>query len=46
MGASSVNDLATAIEGLVPEVYVVGDAASPGRILEAVQQAADIARRL
>lgn len=45
-GATSVNDLATAIEGLVPEVYVVGDAASPGRILEAVQQAADIARRL
>jgi pyruvate/2-oxoglutarate dehydrogenase complex dihydrolipoamide dehydrogenase (E3) component len=46
LGASPVNDLATAIEGLASEVYVVGDAASPGRILEAVQQAADIARRL
>ena len=44
-GAKSVNDLA-AVKELVPEAYVVGDAASPGKILQAVQQAAEVARSL
>lgn len=45
-GAEPVNELAQAVQGLVPEVYVVGDAAKPGKILAAVEQAAEIARKL
>ena len=44
-GAKSVNVLA-GVKHLAPEVYVVGDAASPGKILQAVQQAAEVARSL
>jgi 2-enoate reductase len=44
-GARSVNDL-EAVKELVPEVYVIGDAASPGKMLQAVQQAAEVARGL
>ena len=44
-GAKAVNDLA-AVKELVPEAYVVGDAASPGKILQAVQQAVEVARSL
>ena len=44
-GARSVNDL-EAVKELVPEVYVIGDAASPGKMLQAVQQAAEVARSL
>ncbi len=45
-GAEPVNELAEVVKGLVPEVYVVGDAARPGKILAAVEQAAEIARKL
>lgn len=44
-GARSVNDL-EAVKELVSEVYVIGDAASPGKMLQAVQQAAEVARSL
>ncbi|MCK4331937.1 MAG: FAD-dependent oxidoreductase, partial [Dehalococcoidia bacterium] len=44
-GARSVNDL-EAVKELVPEVHVIGDAASPGKMLQAVQQAAEVARSL
>lgn len=44
-GARSVNDL-EAVTELVPEVYVIGDAASPGKMLQAVQQATEVARSL
>jgi len=44
-GARSVNDLEV-VKELVPEVYVIGDAASPGKMLQAVQQAAEVARSL
>ena len=44
-GARSVNDL-EAVKELVPEVYVIGDASSPGKMLQAVQQAAEVARGL
>ena len=44
-GAKSVNDLAV-VKEFAPEAYVVGDAASPGKILQAVQQAAEVARSL
>jgi len=44
-GARSVNDLA-AVKEFVPEVYVIGDAASPGKVLQAVQQATEVAQKL
>jgi 2,4-dienoyl-CoA reductase-like NADH-dependent reductase (Old Yellow Enzyme family)/thioredoxin reductase len=45
-GAESVNELGPAVAGIVPEVYVIGDAASPGKIMAAVEQAAELARKL
>jgi 2,4-dienoyl-CoA reductase-like NADH-dependent reductase (Old Yellow Enzyme family)/thioredoxin reductase len=45
-GAESVNELGPAVTGIVPEVYVIGDAASPGKIMAAVEQAAELARKL
>ena len=45
-GAESVNELEPAVKDMVPEVYVIGDACKPGKILAAVEQAADLARKL
>jgi 2,4-dienoyl-CoA reductase-like NADH-dependent reductase (Old Yellow Enzyme family)/thioredoxin reductase len=45
-GAESVNELGPAVTGIVPEVYVIGDAARPGKIMAAVEQAAELARKL
>jgi len=45
-GAESVNELGPKVKNIVPEVYVIGDAAKPGKILAAVEQAADLARKL
>ena len=45
-GAESVNELEPAVKGIVPEVYVIGDAAKPGKILAAVEPAAELARKL
>ena len=45
-GARSVNDLSAEVKKLVPEVYVIGDATSPGKVLQAVQQATEVARKL
>jgi len=45
-GAESVNELEPAVKGMVSEVYVIGDACKPGKILAAVEQAADLARKL
>jgi NADPH-dependent 2,4-dienoyl-CoA reductase/sulfur reductase-like enzyme len=45
-GAESVNELGPAVGDTVPEVYVIGDACKPGKILAAVEQAAEIARKL
>jgi len=45
-GAVSVNELGPAVGDTVPEVYVIGDACKPGKILAAVEQAADLARTL
>ena len=32
--------------GMVPDIHVIGDAAKPGKIMAAVEQAADLARKL
>jgi len=45
-GATSVNDLAEQARGLVPELYVIGDAVKPGKILAAVERGAEIALTL
>ena len=45
-GAESFNELEPRVKDMVPEVYVIGDAAKPGKIMAAVEQAADLARKL
>jgi pyruvate/2-oxoglutarate dehydrogenase complex dihydrolipoamide dehydrogenase (E3) component len=45
-GATSVRDLEEQARKLVPEVYVIGDAAKPGKILAAVEQGAETALKL
>ena len=45
-GATAVNDLEAQVKGLVPEVYVIGDAAKPGKILAAVEKGAEVALAL
>lgn len=46
MGAKSVDTLSKAIEGKVPEVYVIGDAKQPRRALDATSEGADIGLRI
>jgi 2,4-dienoyl-CoA reductase-like NADH-dependent reductase (Old Yellow Enzyme family)/thioredoxin reductase len=45
-GAESVNELEPKVKGMAPEVHVIGDAARPGKIMAAVEQAADLVRKL
>ncbi|MFC1822981.1 FAD/NAD(P)-binding oxidoreductase, partial [Thermodesulfobacteriota bacterium] len=45
-GAKPVNDLKSELNGMVPSIHVIGDAVSPGKILEATTQGAAIARGL
>jgi 2,4-dienoyl-CoA reductase (NADPH2) len=44
MGATPVNDLAERIKGKVAEIYVVGDAKTPRKALEAIAEGACVAR--
>jgi len=46
VGATPVKDLEEQARKLVPEVYVIGDAAKPGKILAAVEQGAETALKL
>jgi len=45
-GAAPLNSLGDLVKGTVPEVYVIGDACKPGKILAAVEQGADVALKL
>jgi len=45
-GATSIHDLEEKARKFVPEVYVIGDAAKPGKILAAVEQGAETALKL
>jgi 2,4-dienoyl-CoA reductase-like NADH-dependent reductase (Old Yellow Enzyme family)/thioredoxin reductase len=45
-GATPVNELEAQVKGLVPEVYVIGDALKPGKILAAVEAGAVTALKL
>lgn len=46
MGAKSVEDLSDKLNGRVPEVYVIGDARSPRKALEAVTEGAEVGRQI
>jgi 2,4-dienoyl-CoA reductase-like NADH-dependent reductase (Old Yellow Enzyme family)/thioredoxin reductase len=46
VGATPVRDLEEQAKGLVPQIYVIGDAAKPGKILAAVEQGAETALKL
>jgi pyruvate/2-oxoglutarate dehydrogenase complex dihydrolipoamide dehydrogenase (E3) component len=46
MGAKSVDVLSTQLTGKVPEVYVIGDAKKPRKALEAIAEAAEVARKI
>jgi NAD(H)-dependent 7beta-hydroxy-3-oxo-delta4-cholenoic acid oxidoreductase len=46
MGAKRVDTLSKEIQGKVPEVYIIGDAAQPRRALEATAGGAEIGRRI
>jgi pyruvate/2-oxoglutarate dehydrogenase complex dihydrolipoamide dehydrogenase (E3) component len=46
LGIKSVNGLAAQIEGKVPEIYVIGDAVTPRRAIEAIEEGAKIALRV
>jgi hypothetical protein len=45
-GATSVDDLSEKIKDKVPEVYVIGDAKKARKALEAIAEAAEIARKI
>lgn len=45
-GTESVDELSAKIKDKVPEVYVIGDAKEPRKALEAIAEAAEIAREI
>lgn len=45
-GIQPERSLADEITGLVPEVYIIGDASVPSNAMEAVHQAAEVARKI
>ncbi|MEA1958208.1 MAG: FAD-dependent oxidoreductase [Chloroflexota bacterium] len=45
-GTSSVDTLSQNIEGVVPEVYVIGDAKQPRLALEAIAEGAEVGRKI
>jgi NADH dehydrogenase FAD-containing subunit len=46
MGAKSVDVLSAELKGKVPEVHVIGDAKKPRKALEAIAEAAEVARKI
>ena len=46
LGTASQNELAREIEGKVSEVFVIGDAQTPGKAMEAIAAGAEIGRRI
>jgi pyruvate/2-oxoglutarate dehydrogenase complex dihydrolipoamide dehydrogenase (E3) component len=45
-GTKSVDTLSKAIEGKVPEVYIIGDAKQPRLALEAIAEGAEVGRKI
>jgi NADPH-dependent 2,4-dienoyl-CoA reductase/sulfur reductase-like enzyme len=46
MGVTSVDELAAQVRDRVPELHVIGDAASPGKALEAIAAGAEVGRQI
>jgi len=46
VGAQSDNRLAEALKGVHPEVYAIGDCVEPRKILEAIHEGAEVARKI
>jgi len=46
LGAAPVDELSERIRGLVPEVYLIGDARRPRRILDAISEGAEAGMRI
>jgi NADPH-dependent 2,4-dienoyl-CoA reductase/sulfur reductase-like enzyme len=46
MGMKSVEDLSTQIKGTGTEIYVIGDAKEPRKIIHAISEGAEIGRRI
>jgi 2,4-dienoyl-CoA reductase (NADPH2) len=46
VGTQSINDLYSELEGRVPELYILGDAQKPRNAMEAIREAAIIARQI
>ena len=46
MGSQPNNELASQLEGKVPELHVIGDAKEIARILEATAAAAELGRKI
>lgn len=46
LGAKSIDELSDKIKDKVPRVYVIRDAREPRRALEAIAQAAEVARKI
>lgn len=46
IGAKSVNNLEQELEGKVPELYTIGDAAEPRKAIDAIEEGAGIAIKL
>jgi NADPH-dependent 2,4-dienoyl-CoA reductase/sulfur reductase-like enzyme len=46
MGVKSVNKLEKQLKGKVAEVYVIGDASEPRKVVDAISEGAEIARKI
>lgn len=46
MGTVPVNELAREIEGKVSEIYVIGDAQTPAKAMEAIAAGAEVGRQI
>ncbi len=46
MGVTPVDELAAQVRDRVPELHVIGDAASPGKALEAIAAGAEVGRQI
>jgi len=46
LGVRSCNEIAAAIEGKVSQLYIIGDAANPGRAIDAIRQGDEIGRKI
>ncbi|MFZ5648979.1 MAG: FAD-dependent oxidoreductase, partial [Bacillota bacterium] len=46
VGAKPVNELGAMLEGKVPELYLIGDAAGPRKVTDAIREGFEVARKI